>query len=102
LVGFYNREFAEEEVVYSSFAYQVEIFRIIGDVMAALDESNAASRGGVAPIFEDQSATNQKVATADTKLANWDVQLPQLKRQPIRRDGQVDSLMLTAHLMRNW
>ena len=102
LAGFYHREFAEEEVVCSSFAHQVEIFRIVGDVMAALDDSNAASRGGVAPIFKDQSATNQKVATADPKLANWEVQLPQSKRQSIYRDGQVDSLMLTAHLMRNW
>ena len=80
----------------------MEIFRVVGDVLAVLDDSSTTSRGGVASVFEDQSTTNRRLATADTRLANWDVQLPKSKRQPIRRDGQVDALMLTAHLMRNW
>ena len=80
----------------------IDIYRIVGDVMTVFEDSNNAARGEMGAIFDGKNVTNQKVSIADTKLANWDVQLPQSKRQPIRQDGEVDSLTLSAHLMRNW
>ena len=80
--------------MYSSFAYMIEIFSTVGDVMAVADSNTAP--------FDDVGGTNQKVAIADTKLANWDAQLLQSKRDPVRSNGKVDSLTFTAHLMRNW
>lgn len=80
----------------------IDIYRIVGRVMALFEDSNVVLQGDTMAIRDNANATNQKLAIADTKLANWDCQLPQSKRQPIRPDGEVDSLTFSAHLMKHW
>lgn len=39
------------------------------------------------------------INSVDTTLVSWSLQLPRSKREVIGRDGQVDEILLQAHLI---
>jgi hypothetical protein len=81
------REFAEEEVVYSSFTYLIDAARIIGALQALGQEPTKPSD----PLLE----------IADTKLVNWLTHLPRCKQEIIDEDGKFDEILFHAHLLIN-
>ncbi|KIN00207.1 hypothetical protein OIDMADRAFT_164438 [Oidiodendron maius Zn] len=81
------REFAGEEVVFSSFTYLIALGQILGGLLAlgtALGE----------PLEPDAVA-------ADASLMNWLLYLPKEKRLPVEEPGKVDKILFQAHMLYN-
>lgn len=77
-------DFLLEEQVFSSFAYRADMSRRSGfTIKAALME----------PL------SYETLELADAALANWSLQLPALKRDPVDRDGSIDEMMFQAHML---
>jgi hypothetical protein len=82
-----NRDFADEEIILSSFSYFIEAAILLGSVFAiAADVSESADR---------------EIARADISLVSWTLNLPKKKAQLVKADGTVDELLFAAHLMIN-
>jgi hypothetical protein len=79
-----DRELAEVEIVFSSIVYLYDMARIVANVMATLLET-----GNFSEALIDRF---------DTKLAIWTSLLPACKRDPLRKHGELDEVMFTAHM----
>jgi hypothetical protein len=82
-----NREIAETEVVFSSIVYLYDLVKIIQSVMERFLNSGT---------FQEAMTDH-----FDTKLAIWTSLLPACKRDPLKKDGRVDEVMFTAHMIAN-
>jgi hypothetical protein len=80
-----NREFAKIEVIYSSIVYLYDLNRIVKSIMDMFLETGTFSE--------------TMIEHHDTKLAVWRSLLPMCKREPLRRDGSIDEVMFTAHMI---
>lgn len=85
LEEFRAREFADVDVVYSSFAYLIDVTSIVTFIMRTFNETGDFSES--------------LVSSVDTKLAIWRSMLPACKKDPLRADGSVDELMYLAHML---
>ena len=82
----YNeRDFAETEVTFSSFAYLIDIQRMMGSIMAA---STSLIDKSPDMVLED----------ADGNLMNWKLHLPDVKKDILRSDGDIDEPLFQAHM----
>lgn len=43
--------------------------------------------------------TNELIDTCDAKIAIWNSLLPSVKKDPMRKNGQVDEVMYIAHMI---
>lgn len=82
-----SREFAEEELNFSSFAYLVDLGHIIGAILALGTEPR--------DTFE------RDVISADARLMNWIMYLPKQKQLVVEDPGKVDEVMFHAHIIYN-
>ncbi|KIM93884.1 hypothetical protein OIDMADRAFT_172967 [Oidiodendron maius Zn] len=82
-----TREFADEEITFSSFAYLIDGARIAGAVLAASSDTGEAY---------DPVAT-----PADAKLVSWIVHLPECKKQMINENRSMDEVIFQAHMLIN-
>jgi hypothetical protein len=80
-----NREFAEIEIIFSSIVYLYDLNRIVKSIMDMFLETGTFSE--------------TMIGHHDTKLAIWRSLLPACKREPLRRDGSIDEVMFTAHMI---
>ncbi|KAH7138147.1 Quinolinate phosphoribosyl transferase [Dendryphion nanum] len=78
------REFAEQEVVYSSLTYLYDVSQIVTYTMKTFLETGTFSESLVNAV--------------DTKVAIWQSLLPAIKRDPMKPDGTVDEVMFLAHM----
>jgi hypothetical protein len=84
----YNeRDFAENEVSFSSFAYLIDVVRIMGSVMAIV------GHGG--------NFSESLVDDVDGELVNWELHLPEDKKDVLRGDGETDEPLFYAHMALN-
>lgn len=84
----YNaREFAEDELMFSSFAYLIDLGHIIGVILALGTESG--------------DPFDPKVISAEASLLNWALYLPKEKQLVIEDLGKVDEILFQAHMLRN-
>lgn len=82
-----NRDFAEQEMVFSSFSYLIEAAQILGSALA---------------LYGDTSKPIEKtVAEVDTTLVSWSLNLPKEKSQLVRPNGEVDELLFAARVIIN-
>ena len=84
----YNeRDFAEDEVSFSSFTYLIDVVRIMGSVMTVV------GNGG--------NFSESRVDDADGAMVNWELHLPEDKKDVLRGDGETDEPMFHAHMIFN-
>lgn len=43
--------------------------------------------------------SDELIDTCDAKIAIWQSLLPSVKKDPMRKNGQVDEVMYTAHMI---
>ncbi|KAF2100186.1 hypothetical protein NA57DRAFT_37062 [Rhizodiscina lignyota] len=79
-----DSDFVSHNDTFSSAAYRIDAARRCGAVLAA--------------VRSDPICFN-KLGAAEMGLANWALQLPESKRDPIDRNGTVDELMFQAHMI---
>lgn len=84
----YNkRDFADQEIIFSSFSYLIDAAYILGSVLV---------------LYEDTSkSVDRTIAEVDTSLVSWSLNLPKEKLQSVRSNGEVDELLFTAHVIIN-
>lgn len=80
-----NREFEEVEVIYSSIVYLYDMVKVVASVMDMFLETGTFGEA--------------MIERCDTKLAIWTSLLPACKKDPLRRDGRIDEVMFTAHMI---
>ncbi|TVY43791.1 hypothetical protein LSUB1_G003475 [Lachnellula subtilissima] len=83
LADYDNREFDDEDVVYSSWTYLIDVSRITSSILSI----NHEERGPGDPT----------IATADARILNWSLYLPQSKQDLISKDQKIDETMFLAH-----
>ncbi|KAH6683564.1 C6 zinc finger protein [Plectosphaerella plurivora] len=84
---FENREFASEEVSFSSFAY------LIGAVKCA------ALAVSIAPRVLSNQDSPRIIQEADSIIDAWSLLLPTDRTQVMNKAGQIDELLFQAHLL---
>lgn len=84
LADFDESTFATEEVVYSSFTYRIDAVRILGRILA---------------VSRVDHFDFQAVEGVDACLINWTLHLPELKRQLVGKNGEVDEVLFQAHMI---
>jgi len=82
------RALSEDTYEWSSFAYAVEAMRIMVSVFELGQD-----------VF---NITDSQVEAVDTSIASFFLSLPADKREVVERDGTVDELLVTAHMIINW
>ena len=82
-----NREFADEDIVFSSFTYLIDLGRMIGTVLEVGTEAGM-------PF-------DPAVIKADSGLVNWALHLPKSKKCVIRESGSADEILFQAHMLFN-
>jgi len=82
-----NREFSDEEVVFSSLTYLIDAIRIVS--------SNMPSKNG------SFCPGSRIIPAADAKFVNWFLYLPRCKHEAVKDDGKVDETMFLAHVTIN-
>ena len=83
-----NRFFAEENHLWSSFAYEVEAVRLMHKVLQSR-------------TF-DQRFTDADVEALDASLSGFQFSLPLSKRDFAERDGKIDEVLFAAHMIAHW
>ncbi|TVY32072.1 hypothetical protein LOCC1_G008423 [Lachnellula occidentalis] len=83
LADYDNREFDDEDVVYSSWTYLIDVSRITSSLLSI----NHEERGPGDPT----------IAIADTRILNWSLYLPKCKQDLISEDQKIDETMFLAH-----
>lgn len=78
-----GRDFEDEEQVFSSFTYLIDVSRIAGSLLG-LDNLRGKN---VEPA----------VANADAMLVNWKLHLPREKQGVVDKNEDVDELLFQAH-----
>jgi hypothetical protein len=79
-----DADFLDDEIPFCSNAYRIDAMFRFGLCLEAIDCERLSSA---------------KLRQADTALANWFLQLPESKRSPIDRHGNIDELLFQAHLI---
>lgn len=87
LQDFDCREFAPEDIVFSSFAY------LIGAVKCAALAISAV------PKHVAKEDSLHVIQAADSALEAWQLLLPKDRRQVMTKSGEIDELMFQAHLL---
>ena len=87
MADFDNREFAAEDVSFSSFAY------LIGAVRCAATAIVSTPKG---PVDE---MSLHVIQVADSMIEAWLLLLPKNRASAMTEDGTVDELMFQAHLL---
>lgn len=86
-LAFYDkRDLILEETQFSSFTYLIDVARILGSVMGALNQVDKIDLG---------------VHDIDTALINWELHLPKAKRDVWMADGDIDEVLFQAHTLFN-
>ncbi|KAF2025557.1 nicotinate-nucleotide diphosphorylase [Setomelanomma holmii] len=80
-----NREFEEVEIIYSSVVYLYDMVKVVASVMDM--------------FLETGTFGETMIERCDTKLAIWTSLLPTCKKDPLRKDGRIDEVMFTAHMI---
>jgi hypothetical protein len=84
---FNNRDFADQEKIFSSFSYLIDAAQILGSVLM---------------IYEDISKPFERnIAELDTSLVSWSLNLPKEKSQLVKSNGEVDELLFAAQVITN-
>jgi hypothetical protein len=78
-----NVDFVDDDFMYSSGTYRIDAVRLLGKVMVSMHKDSDAS------AFD----------RADDHLTNWSLHLPDAKRKPMDRDGNVDEILFEAHMI---
>ncbi|PHH58463.1 hypothetical protein CDD82_2982 [Ophiocordyceps australis] len=79
-----DRDFADEERQFSSFAYRILCGRNLGRFMRT------------PPIL---GPDDENLARLEAHLTNWRLHLPPSKRDALTSDGRLDEMMFQAHMM---
>ena len=79
-----ERDLAEIEVSYSSFAYLIDIARILGETMIA--------------VLREGDVSDAIITEADAALTNWTFHLPEEKKDILKANGEIDEPMFHAHM----
>jgi hypothetical protein len=87
LAEYNSRDFAAEDIFYSSFSYLIEAAQILGSVYFVAEQ-----------IGESAERT---VVQVDSSLTSWTLNLPKEKARLVKADGRVDELLFSAHMMIN-
>jgi hypothetical protein len=87
LTDYDNRDFDEDEIIFSSFAYLIDVGRILSSTIA------------ITQLVKDP--TDQKLDAADAKIVNWFLYLPKCKQEVIKENRNIDEIMFMAHLSIN-
>ncbi|CAI0642804.1 unnamed protein product [Colletotrichum noveboracense] len=87
LEDFDSREFAPDNVTFSSFAYLISAVRC-----AALAISTV-------PKVASKEDSAQVLHSADSIIDAWSLLLPKERRKVMSKTGQIDELMFQAHLL---
>ncbi len=82
-----SREFAGEELHFSSFTYLIDLGHTLGAVLALDIE--------LSELFE------RDVISADASLMNWSLYLPKRKQLVDEDLGTVDEILFQAHMLCN-
>ena len=77
------RDFEEEEPVFSSFTYLIDLVRIRGSILG-IDNINGKD-------------LEPAVANADAMLVNWKFHLPREKQGVVDRNEDIDEVLFQAH-----
>lgn len=77
------RDFEDEEPVFSSFTYLIDLTRITGSIL------------GIEHVNGKDLET--AVAYADAMLVNWKLHLPKEKQGVVDRNEEVDEILFAAH-----
>ncbi|KAG0651387.1 Zinc finger transcription factor 37 [Hyphodiscus hymeniophilus] len=77
------RDFEDEEPVFSSFAYLIDLIRISGTIL------------GIERL--DGEDLEAAAANADARLVNWKLHLPREKQGVIDRNEEADEILFQAH-----
>jgi hypothetical protein len=82
-----NREFSEDEIVFSSMTYFIDCMRggsnMLGFHLQAYEPGDKV------------------IKSADAKFVNWALYLPECKLNVVKKDRKVDETMFLAHLIIN-
>ncbi|KAK1590942.1 uncharacterized protein LY79DRAFT_553648 [Colletotrichum navitas] len=89
LEDFDCREFASEDISFSSFAYLITAVRCAA--LAISTTSKVASREDSAQIIQN----------ADSIIEGWSLLLPRDRKQVMTKTGEIDELLFQAHLVTN-
>jgi hypothetical protein len=87
LEEFDDREFASQNVQFSSHAYLVGSARVTASAMLSVN--------GVKP----EELSPQIIQRADAAFSGWFLSLPKDRNQVIDKQGKLDELMIQAHLL---
>ncbi|KAM0196063.1 hypothetical protein ACHAPI_006081 [Fusarium lateritium] len=87
LDDFNSREFFDEEITFSSFAY------LIGAVKCA------AFAISTSPKHATRQDSEHIIQSADSVIDAWLLLLPKEQKPVMRSDGEVDELMFQAHML---
>jgi hypothetical protein len=82
-----SREFAEEEIVFSSFTYLIDVVRIIGATM----EANLEYGVPLDSILD----------RANIRWMNWFLYLPPSKQDMVGANGRTNEIIFQAHMLIN-
>ncbi|KAF1843848.1 uncharacterized protein K460DRAFT_387804 [Cucurbitaria berberidis CBS 394.84] len=80
-----NREFEEIEIIYSSLVYLYDMTQIAANIMKMFIETGTFGES--------------LIDSCDAKFAIWLSLLPACKRDPLQRNGKMDEVMFTAHMI---
>jgi len=86
LIDFDDRFFADEPLMFSSYAYRIEAVRILGQVLICAGNGNP---------------TDPSADAADEKLVTWMLHLPASKKELVDKNGKVDEMLFQAHMIIN-
>jgi hypothetical protein len=87
LTDYDNREFAEEEIIFSSFTYLIDVGRITSALL------------GINCDVRDHG--DDRLTSADAMFVNWFLYLPKCKQELLKEDKGLDETMFKAHLAVN-
>ena len=79
--------FAQEDIIYSSFAYRIEAIRILGKVLAV--------------DFSIYASDSHDIETLEASLSSWLFCLPVSKQDFLSAEGKVDEMIFQAHMIFN-
>ncbi|KAF2798230.1 hypothetical protein K505DRAFT_233714 [Melanomma pulvis-pyrius CBS 109.77] len=80
-----SREFADDEVIYSSIVYLYDVASVVSYIMRSF-----LATGSFGDIL---------LASVDAKIAAWKSLLPACKKDPLHQNGKVDEVMFLAHMI---
>ncbi|KAH6682468.1 hypothetical protein B0J14DRAFT_123063 [Halenospora varia] len=87
MIDYDNREFAEEDLVFSSFTYLIDSLRVASSILSL--------------NLEQKDPGDHHIEAVDAKFLNWSLYLPKSKQDILTKDGKVDETMFLAHVVVN-